>query len=112
LANSNTFPRAGLIRGWDDAVVHRLDPVFGQLGLKLGHDLVEFRGVVIHGEFRILLAQLLARIETRSLFRRSGAHFSMASKAVKSLKVYAWQPMANPPVLNSSGIFAGPGCSR
>src|SRR6266852_1554048 len=33
------------------------------------------------------------------------AVFSIASKTVKWLKVYAWQPMKNPPVLNSSGIL-------
>src|SRR5437867_7961840 len=34
------------------------------------------------------------------------AVFSMASITVNRLKVYAWQPIAKPPVLYSSGIFS------
>src|SRR5438094_2530029 len=34
------------------------------------------------------------------------AVFSIASNTLNRLKVYAWQPMAKPPVLQSSGIFS------
>src|SRR5947209_16053814 len=45
-------------------------------------------------------------------FPPAAAVFSIASKTVYRLNVYAWQPMKNPPVLYSSGIFVSAWAER